>query len=149
MTTTATQSDSAQEPSSSELLWFRRACWILASVPLLGGSTIALTGGAGLGFLFGFDLGELDPSLESHLRFLAANFVGMGLVLIWGTGDVLARRGALRIVFGAFLVGAAVRLLALALHGTPSAMTMVTIGGELTAIPLWLWHSRILRQLRQ
>ncbi len=143
------QSPSVEKPSSSELLWFKRVCWAIASVPLLLGSTIALTGGAGLDAIFRTELGTLDPSLESHVRFLAANFVAMGLVLIWATGDVLARRGALRIVFGALLVGAAVRLLAIALHGAPSTMTMVVIGGELTAGPLWLWHARILRQHRQ
>ena len=134
---------------SSELLWFQRVCRGIACVPLLVGSTIAITGGAGLDLVFGLDLGKLDPSLESAVRFLAANFAAMGLVLVWGTGDVVARRAVLRIVVGALLTGAAVRLMAIALHGTPSMMTMVVIGGELTAGPLWLWHARILRQLRQ
>ena len=136
-------------PRSSELLWFQRVCRGIACVPLLLGTTIALTGGAGLDLVFGLDLGELDPSLESAVRFLATNFAAMGLVLIWATGDVLARRAVLRIAFGALLVGAAVRLMAIALHGTPSMMTMVVIGAELTAGPLWLWLERILRQLRQ
>jgi len=134
---------------SAELRWFQRVCWFIASVPILLGSTIALTGGAGLDLVFGLDLGTLDPSLESAVRFLAANFAAMGLVLVWGTADVLARRAVLRIVFGALLVGAAVRLMAIALHGVPSTMTMLVIGGELTAGPLLVWHARILRRLGQ
>ena len=134
---------------SSEPLWFQLVCRGIACVPLLLGSTVALTGSAGLEAVFGLNLGTLDPSLESALRFLAANFAGMGLVLLWGTGDVLGRRAVLRIFFGAMLAGAAVRLMAFGLHGAPSGMTMLVIGGELTAGPLWLWHARILRQLRQ
>lgn len=136
-------------PRSSELLWFQRVCWGIACVPLVLGSTIALTGGAGLDVVFGLDLGELDPSLESAVRFLAVNFAAMGLVLIWGTGDVVARQGVLRICFGGLVVGAAVRLMAIVLHGVPSTMTMLVIGGELAGVPLWLWHSRILRQLQE
>ena len=135
--------------STSELLWFQRVCRGYACVPLLLGATIAVAGGAGLELVFGLDLGELDPSLESAIRFLAANLAAMGLVLIWGAGDVLARRTALRIVFGALVVGAGFRLMAIALHGTPSMMTMMVIGGELAAGLLWLWHTRILGQLRQ
>ena len=133
----------------SELLWFQRVSRGYACVPLVLGSTIALTGGAGLDLVFGLDLGELDPSLESAVRFLAANFAAMGVVLVWGTGDVLARRAVLRICFAALLVGAALRLMAIALHGVPSMMTLVVIGGELSAGGLWLWHARILRRLRQ
>ena len=134
---------------SSELLWFQRVCRGYACVPLLLGSTIAFTGGAGLDLVFGPDLGELDPSLESAVRFLAANFAAMGVLFIWATGDVLTRRTALRIVFGALLLGAALRLMAIALHGVPSMMTLVVIGGELFAGALWLWHVRIVRRLRQ
>ncbi len=136
-------------PESSELLWFQRACRGYACVPLLLGSTIALTGGAGLDLVFGLDLGELDPSLESAVRFLAANFAAMGVVLVWGTGDVLARRAVLQICFAALLVGAALRLMAIALHGVPSTMTLVVIGGELSAGGLWLWHARVVRRLRR
>ena len=118
-------------------------------MPLLLGSTIALTGGTGLDRIFGLDLGELDPSLESAVRFLAANFAAMGALFVWATGDVLARGTALRIVFVALLVGAALRLMAIALHGVPSTMTLVVIGGELSAGVLWLWHARIVRRLRQ
>ncbi|MBT8469817.1 MAG: DUF4345 domain-containing protein [Deltaproteobacteria bacterium] len=136
-------------PRSSELIWFQRVCRGIACIPVLVGSTVALTGGAGLDLVFGLDLGKLDPSLESHVRFLAANFAAMGLVFVWGTGDVLARRAVLRIFFGTFLVGAAVRMMAIAVHGAPSMMTLLVIAGELSACPLWLWHARILRQLRQ
>ena len=83
------------------------------------------------------------------MRFLAANFAAMGVVLVWATGDVLARRAVLRICFAALLVGAALRLMTIALHGMPSMMTLVVIGGELSAGGLWLWHARILRRLRQ
>ncbi|NND28117.1 MAG: DUF4345 domain-containing protein [Myxococcales bacterium] len=134
---------------SSELVWFQRVCRVFACVPLLLGTTIALTGSAGLAVVFGLSLGKLDPSLESAVRFLAANFAGMGLVLLWGTGDVLGRSAVLRICFGAMLAGAAVRLMAIGLHGTPSLMTVLVIGGELTAGPLLIWHARLLRQLRQ
>jgi hypothetical protein len=116
---------------------------------VLLGSTIAVSGGAGLDLVFGLDLGALDPSLESAARFLAANLAAMGGVLLWGTGDIPARRGVLRICFGAFVVGAAFRLLAIVLHGMPSLMTLAVIGGEFSAAALWLWLERILRQLRQ
>ena len=136
------------ESASSEVRWFKRLCWVFAAVPLMLGSTIALTGGAGLAFVFGLDLGELGPSLQSHIRFLAAVFAAMGLVLIWSTGDVVARSTGLRIALGAMIVGAVLRLISIGLYGQPSTMTMLVIGGELTAGPLWLWHTRILRLLR-
>ena len=133
------------ESISSEVRWFQLVCWGFAAVPLMLGSTIALTGGVGLALVFGLDLGEPDPSLESAVRFLAANFAAMGLVLVWGAGDVVTRRAVLRIVFGALMVGAALRVLSIALHGVPSMMTLVVIGGELCACVLWLWHAHILR----
>ena len=134
---------------SPGLLWFQRACRVYACVPLALGTTIALMGGAGLEFVFGADVGEPDPNLESAIRFLGANFAAMGLVLVWGTGDVVARRAVLRIVFGALIVGGALRLLSIALHGVPGIMTLAVIGGEFMACVLWLWHARILRQLHQ
>jgi hypothetical protein len=103
----------------------------------------------GLDLVFRLDLGELDPSLESAVRFLAANFAAMGVVMVWATGDVLARRAALRICFAALLLGAGLRLVAIAFHGMPSTMTLAVIGGELTAGGLWLWHERILRRRRR
>ena len=136
-------------PASSELKWFRRACWVYASVPIVLGSSIALSGGAGLQRWFGFDLANPDPSLESALHFLAANFAAMGLVLVWATRDVVPRRAAMRIVFGAMVVGATLRLMSIAVHGVPSMMTMAVIGGELSAGGLWLWHTRVLRQLHR
>ena len=136
------------ESASSEVRWFQWICWGFAAVPLMLGSTIALTGGAGLALVFGLDLGEPGPSLESHIRFLAANFAAMGLVLVWSTRDVVALAAGVRIVLGAMIVGAVIRLLTIGLYGPPSTMTMLVIGGELTAGPLWLWHTRILRLLR-
>ena len=149
MSTEPTQSPSVEIPASSELLWFTWACRSYACVPLGVGSIVALSGGAGLDLVFGTELGELGPNLESHVRFLASVFTAMGLILFWGTADALARRVALRIGFGSMVVGGAMRLVALALYGAPSTMTMLIIGGELMAGPLLLWHARILRQLRR
>ena len=134
---------------SSELLWFRNVCRAYALIPLLVGSTVALTGTAGYEVLFRLSLGPVDPSLESAVRFLAATFSALGLVLVGGTGDVLGRRAVLRIFFGAMLAGAGVRLMAIGLHGWPNWMTMVVIGGELSAGPIWLWHERIVRRIHQ
>ncbi len=72
----------------------------------------------------------------------------MGLILVWSTGDVAARSGGLRIALGAMILGAVFRIVSIGLYGAPSAMTMAVIGGELTAVPLLLWHTRILRRLR-
>ena len=133
---------------SSEMLWFQRACQGYACVPLVLGSTVALTGCAGLETIFGMEAAlTRDPTLESSVRFLAANFAAMGVVCMWGSYDVVARRGVLRIFFGAAVAGGALRVASILLHGMPTPMTLFVIGGEFSAAVLWLWHERILAKL--
>ena len=128
-----------------ELIWFRRVCRFIAVFPLVLGGTIAFTGTAGFGVLFGVDAPDVSPTFESGVRFLATAFLGMGLVLLWATQDVAARNGAMKIFFATMILGASARLIAIGVHGAPNLMSLVLIGIELTGAPMWLWLSRILR----
>ena len=88
----------------------------------------------------------MNNTLESAVRFLATSFFGMGLVLLWATGDIHGHGGAMRIFFATMIFGALARLIGIGAHGTPNLMSLVLIGIELTGAPMWLWHRRILRQ---
>ena len=70
----------------------------------------------------------------------------MGLVLVWGSVDVVNRSGAMQIFFGSAVVGGTLRILSIFFHGVPSPMVLFVIGGELSASALWWWHRRILKQ---
>ncbi len=88
----------------------------------------------------------MNNTLESAVRFLATSFFGMGLVLLWATGDIHGRGGAMRIFFATMIFGALARLIGIGAHGTPNLMSLVLIGIELTGAPMRLWHRRIVRQ---
>ena len=129
-----------------EVVWFRRVCRMIAVFPLVIGGTVAFTGTSGFQVLFGVEVGDVNNTLESAVRFLAMNFVGMGLVLLWATRDIHSRGGAMRIFFATMIFGALARLIGIGAHGTPNLISLVLIGIELTGAPMWLWHRRILRQ---
>ena len=133
-------------PESREAVWFRRTCRMVACFPLVLGGTIALSGTAGFEVMFGVEVGIVDSTFESGVRFLATTFLGMGLVLWWASADFFGRSGAVQIFFVAMVFGALARLIGIRVHGTPNLMSLVLIGIELTGAPMLLWHRRLLGQ---
>ena len=129
---------------SAEIVWFRRVCRFVAVFPIVLGGAVAPTGVAGFEVLFDVEVGDVDPTLASAVRFLATAFFGMGMLLLWASRDIVGRAGALRIFFAAMILGALARLLGAGVDGTPNVMSLVLIGIELTGVPMWLWHRRIL-----
>ena len=117
-----------------------------AAFPLLLGCVVAATGLAAMGPLFGVPQPTpYDPSLDSSMRFLGANFLGMGLVVLWVLPRIESRIAPFRIFVATALIGALARVLSHLLVGRPVPMIEALIAVEASALLLGLWQARIHR----
>lgn len=123
---------------------------MVALFPLGLGAAVALTGLKGFWLLFGLD-GEAPavPTLDSGVRFLGANFFGMGLVAAWVLPKIEERTAAFRIFVAAALFGATARVISHFAVGAPNLFTQALIGVEASVLLLGFWQARVARLYRE
>ncbi|MFC9292923.1 DUF4345 domain-containing protein [Streptomyces sp. NPDC057011] len=78
-------------------------------------------------------------TVDSLGRFLGATFAGYGLAWIWAARQSPIPASAVRWLAGVFLLGAAGRLLSLAVHGWPHGCQVALTVVELVMPPLYFW----------
>ncbi|MFE2170738.1 DUF4345 domain-containing protein [Streptomyces sp. NPDC059447] len=83
--------------------------------------------------------GEAGATVDSLGRFLGATFAGYGLAWLWAGRRSPVPAGVVRWLAGVFLLGAAGRLLSLAVHGWPHGFQVVLMVVELVLPPVYFW----------
>jgi hypothetical protein len=78
-------------------------------------------------------------TVDSWGRFMGASFVGYGLAWLWAARQHPIPATAVRLLAGVFLLGAAGRLLSLALHGWPQWFQIALTVIELGLPPVYFW----------
>ncbi|MFE1412243.1 DUF4345 domain-containing protein [Streptomyces sp. NPDC058746] len=78
-------------------------------------------------------------TVDSLGRFLGATFAGYGLAWIWAGRQSPIPANAVRWLAGVFLLGAAGRLMSLAVHGWPQGFQVVLTVIELVLPPVYFW----------
>ncbi|CAM5636074.1 hypothetical protein SAVIM338S_06151 [Streptomyces avidinii] len=78
-------------------------------------------------------------TVDSFGRFMGAIFAGYGLAWIWAARRSPIPASAVRWLAGVFLLGAAGRLLSLAVHGWPHGFQVALTAIELVMPPLYFW----------
>ncbi|MFE5680201.1 DUF4345 domain-containing protein [Streptomyces erythrochromogenes] len=78
-------------------------------------------------------------TIDSLGRFLGAAFAGYGLAWIWAARQSPIPANAVRWLAAVFLLGAAGRLLSLAVHGWPHGFQVGLLVVELVMPPLYFW----------
>jgi hypothetical protein len=121
-----------------------------ACFPLVLGFTVAVTGLAGFWILFAQPGSPPDnPSLDSAVRFLGAQFFGLGLIIVWILPKIERRSVPFRIVVFAVVLGGVARVLSHIFVGRPNLLTEILIGIEFAVLGLGLWQTRIARKFRE
>jgi hypothetical protein len=114
---------------------------------LLG--SVALVAGV-LSVLFGVylipDHGDVNPSVDSEMRFFAVWYAGAGLVVLRVVPRVEAARLTIRAVAAAFFIAGCSRLISIIVAGNPHALFLVLMAIELV-LPLVIvpWQTSIAR----
>lgn len=129
-----------------KVLW-----WFMAGTavfPLVLGAVVTATGLEGMSLLFGTAVeAGANPTLDSNVRFLGANFLGMGIVIVWILGDLESRLSPLKIVFATILIGGISRAVSSALYGSPAAMATLLMCVEFAVPVIGMWMaSRVARE---
>ncbi|MCX4546152.1 DUF4345 domain-containing protein [Streptomyces sp. NBC_01565] len=83
--------------------------------------------------------GSAGATVDSLGRFLGAMFAGYGLGWIWAARQSPIPASTVRWLAGVFLLGAAGRLLSLAVHGWPHGFQVALTVLELALPPLYFW----------
>lgn len=83
--------------------------------------------------------GAADATIDSLGRFLGATFAGYGLAWIWAARQSPIPAVVVRWLAAVFLLGAAGRLLSLAVHGWPDGFQVALTVVELVMPPLYFW----------
>ncbi|MHA6765058.1 DUF4345 domain-containing protein [Streptacidiphilus sp. PAMC 29251] len=78
-------------------------------------------------------------TVDSLQRFFGAIFAGYGLAWLWAARQSPIPATAVRWLAGVFLLGAAGRLISLAVHGWPQWFQVVLTVIELVMPPLYFW----------
>lgn len=130
------------------ILYERRALQIamacVAVFPLALGSTLTLLGMRGFYVLFGLEQSEeIVPTLDSGVRFLAANFFGMGMVMLWIIPRIERETTVFRIIAATMVLGASGRMISMATIGQPSLLTVVLTIVESSGLLLLFWQQRV------
>lgn len=105
---------------------------LLAVVATSAGTLTVLTGSSTV-----LSSGTVSPSVDSELRFYAAWYVGVGLVLAWTAFHVEVAGTVLRSVCGVLLLGAVGRSVSLVMVGRPHPVYLVLLAIEV-ALPVVL-----------
>ena len=102
---------------------------------------------AGLrGFYWSFGLPQpasLEPDLDSDFRFLAAVFLGMGIIVVWMIPRIEEHTALFRIVVMSIFLGGIGRLISWLVVGSPNVLTQILIALELLLPALIVWQARI------
>ncbi|MGW6981492.1 DUF4345 domain-containing protein [Streptomyces sp. NPDC054932] len=83
--------------------------------------------------------GDAGVTVDSLGRFLGATFAGYGLAWIWAARQSPIPASVVRWLAAVFLLGAAGRLLSLAVHGWPDGFQVALTVVELVMPPLYFW----------
>lgn len=83
--------------------------------------------------------GSAGATVDGLGRFLGATFAGYGLAWLWVARQSPIPASAVRWLAAVFLLGAAGRLLSLAVHGWPDAFQVTLTAVELVLPPLYFW----------
>ena len=83
--------------------------------------------------------GLAGATVDSRERYYGAIFLGYGLAWVWAARQRPVPATAVRWLAGIFLLGAAGRLLSLALVGPPQAFQVVLTVVELVLPPVFFW----------
>jgi Domain of unknown function (DUF4345) len=127
---------------------FRSSVRLLAVVAFAIAALEASLGVAGERLL-GAEVPFVDPVLDSHIRFFAGLWIGVGALLLVFASDVIRYATPLRILLGSVALGGVGRLVSVCLVGWPSAIVVALMVFELVAMPLLLaWHARLVRSER-
>jgi hypothetical protein len=124
---------------------------LVASIPLLLGLEIAIFGMNGIVFRLGIEIkGAIQPSVDSTVRFLAIQFMALGLILLRMVTTIEKQSFIFRIIVIALFAGATFRLLSFYTVGTPNAFTKFVGFAEMgSAVVLWLWQFRIAQKFHK
>ena len=102
---------------------------------------------AGLrGFYWSFGLPQpatLEPDLDSDFRFLAAVFLGIGIIVVWMIPRIEEHTALFRIVVMSVFLGGIGRLISWVVVGSPNILTQILIALELLLPTLIVWQARI------
>jgi hypothetical protein len=115
---------------------------------------LALTGLAAVGFgLAGVLIGTSfsgvasDVTMDSYVRFLKGMLLAIGLIYWSAIPDVEKHGERIAVVTFILVLGAIPRLLAVISHGVPTLGILLSLAGELIAVPLiWLWQRHVARR---
>ena len=89
-----------------------------------------------------------DPSLDSQNRFYGMTFSLLGVALLISANDLRRYEAIVRATLGVLFAAGLARVLAWALHGTPSPMIVGIVCADLLLPPLlYVWLKRSLREV--
>lgn len=110
-------------------------------VPVGGGLAGALLGAHITG------AATLDPSLDSHVRYLSGLLLGIGLAFWSSLPDIEREMSRIRLLTALVVIGGLARLLGLALAPTPNGAMTAALVMELGVTPaICLWQARVARR---
>lgn len=110
-------------------------------VPVGGGLAGALLGARLTG------AATLDPSLDSHIRYLSGLLLGIGLAFWSSLPDIERETRRIRLLTALVVLGGLMRLLGLALAPTPHGAMTAALVMELGVTPaICLWQARVARR---
>lgn len=114
----------------------------LGLVAIVFGAVTVLSGGALI-----LDAGDVSASVDSELRFYAAWYVGLGVLLLWTVRRVESAGTTIRAVCAVLLLAAAGRVLSIIAVGTPHPLYLTLMAIEF-AIPLVIvpWQAVVARR---
>jgi hypothetical protein len=92
--------------------------------------------------------GATGATVDSRERFYNAIFLGYGLAWIHAARQSPVSATAVRWLAGIFALGAAGRLLSLAIHGAPHWFQLPLIAIEVVAPPVFFWLATALEKPR-
>lgn len=113
----------------------------LRSLALAMGLACALIGAAHFALGVASVPGEAGAgaTVDSRERYYGAIFLGYGLAWVWAARQRPVPAAAVRWLAGIFLLGAAGRLISLAVAGPPQWFQLVLTAVELVLPPLLIW----------
>jgi hypothetical protein len=123
----------AAEPSSRRALLGILA--VLGAVPTATGLASVLVGTRSVA-----GGGATSASTDSEWRFVNVFWGAAGPLLWWTLQDPVERTRETRLVLGLAAAGGVARLLSWKQVGRPHPVYLGTLGLELSAVPLLLWH---------
>jgi hypothetical protein len=124
------------------------AVTIASLVPISAGLAGAIFGASFLGWL---DDATFDGrALDSHVRYLSALLVGIGVAFLATVPDIERHRSSFALLTAIVFAGGLARLAGLAASGIPHRGMLFGLVMELVVTPLlWAWQRRIAAKCEQ